>query len=54
MLPGMYVNACRAGGLQGSNTDLLLCAVSVRHRLPILTTANDFAMYGKVIPIALH
>ncbi len=49
-----YFNACRAKGLQGSNTDFLLCAVSVRHRLPILTTDDDFARYGKVIPIALH
>jgi predicted nucleic acid-binding protein len=49
-----YFNTCRAMGLQGSNTDFLLCAVSVRHRLPILTTDDDFTRYGRLLPIALH
>ena len=47
-------NACRAKGLQGSNTDFLLCAVSERHRMPLLTTDGDFLRYGTVIPVALH
>ena len=47
-------NTCRARGLQGSNTDFLLCAVAERHRLPILTTDDDFARYARVLPIAIH
>lgn len=42
-------NKCRARGVQGSNTDFLLCAVSQRHGLPILTTDKDFAHYAKVL-----
>ena len=49
-----FFNTCRAQGLQGSNTDFLVCAVSVRHRIPLLTTDADFSRYGKVIPVALH
>ena len=49
-----FFNACRAKGLQGSNTDFLLCAVSVRHRMPLLTTDRDFLRYATVIPLALH
>ena len=49
-----FFNACRAKGMQGSNTDFLLCAVSVRHRIPLLTTDGDFRRYAAVIPVALH
>lgn len=49
-----YFNACRAKGVQGSNTDFLLCAVSLGHRMPLLTTDADFVRYAKVIPVALH
>ena len=47
-------NTCRARGLQGSSTDFLLCAVAERHRLPILTTDEDFIRYARVLPIELH
>ena len=50
----VFFNACRAKGLQGSNTAFLLCAVSVRHRMPLLTTDGDFLRYAATIPIALH
>ena len=49
-----YFNACRAKGVQGSNTDFLLCAVSFGRRMPLLTTDDDFARYAKVIPLVLH
>lgn len=48
------LNTCRAHGLQGSNTDFLLCAVSERHRLPILTTDADFTLYARVLPVLLY
>ena len=49
-----FFNTCRAKGLQGSNTDFLLCSVSVRHGIPLLTTAVDFSRYARVAPVALH
>ena len=49
-----FFNTCRAKGLQGSNTDLLLCAVSARHRLPIMTTDADFRRYAAILPIVLY
>lgn len=49
-----HFNACRARGLQGSNTDFLLCAIANRRRMPILTTDRDFSRYATVIPIVLH
>jgi hypothetical protein len=49
-----HFNACRASGIQGSNTDFLLCAVAERRKLPILTTDSDFTRFAAVIPIALH
>ena len=36
-LAGQFFNTCRANGVQGSNTDFLICAASVNHDLPILT-----------------
>jgi predicted nucleic acid-binding protein len=49
-----FFNLCRAKGIQGPNTDLLICAAAVRHRLAIFTTDKDFAIYAKYLPIALH
>lgn len=47
-------NLCRAKGIQGSNTDFLLCAVAERYRIPILTTDDDFLKFGRVLPLRLH
>ncbi len=47
-------NFCRGGGLQGSNTDFLICAVAERHAMPILTTDDDFALFARHLPIELH
>ena len=48
-----YVNVCRARGIQGSNTDFLLCAVARRHAMPIFTDDDDFARYAKIVEIPL-
>jgi predicted nucleic acid-binding protein len=37
-----------------TGTDLLICAVAVRHGLKIFTTDTDFAAYARHIPIKLH
>ncbi len=49
-----HFNTCRARGVQGSNTDFLICAVAERRNLPILTTDVDFTRFAAVLPIALH
>ena len=47
-------NRCRAKGVQGSNTDFLICAVSIRRKLAILTTDKDFAGFARVLGLNLH
>jgi predicted nucleic acid-binding protein len=46
-------NRCRSKGVQGSNTDFLLCAVSLRSGFPILTTDADFGHFSKVLRVKL-
>lgn len=48
-----FLNFCRTKGVQGSNTDFLVCAVATRSRMPIYTTDNDFILYKKHLPISL-
>jgi predicted nucleic acid-binding protein len=47
-------NSCRRKGVQGSNTDFLICAVAQRHNLPILTIDGDFLLYQRHLPVRLH
>ena len=47
-------NTCRANGVQGSNTDFLICAVSINHQLPIFSVDNDFLNYQKHLPVLLY
>ena len=48
-----YSNFCRSKGIQGSHTDFLICAVSIRAKFQIYTTDNDFKHYSKHLPISL-
>lgn len=47
-------NLLRSKGVQGSNTDFLICALSLRHAMPIFTTDNDFTLFARHIPLRLH
>ena len=47
-------NTCRANGVQGSNTDFLICAVSINHQLSIFSVDNDFLNYQKHLPIIIN
>jgi len=47
-------NLCRSKGIQGSNTDFLICAVAVRNDFSIFTTDGDFHLFEKCLPIAIH
>ena len=49
-----FFNLCRSKGIQGSNTDFLICAVAVRHDLAVFTTDGDFPLFAKCLPIVLH
>jgi predicted nucleic acid-binding protein len=48
-----FFNRCRTSGIQGSNTDFLICAIATRNDFPILTTDQDFRYFVKVLPIVL-
>jgi predicted nucleic acid-binding protein len=52
-LAAEYYNICRSKGVQGSNTDFLICAVSHNKRFPIFTSDKDFEIFSKHIPITL-
>lgn len=47
-------NRCRSKGVQGSNTDFLLCALTIRHDLAIFTVDEHFKHYAKHLPVRLH
>jgi predicted nucleic acid-binding protein len=49
-----FNNSCRVKGIQGSNTDFLICAVAVNRNFSIFTTDKDFSLYAKYIPIELY
>lgn len=52
-LAAEFYNSCRRSGIQGSNTDFLICAVAYRRSYSILTTDGDFALFGEQLPISL-
>ena len=47
-------NRLRQRGVQGTGTDLLICAVAVRHGFKVFTIDTDFTVYANHIPIKLH
>jgi predicted nucleic acid-binding protein len=48
-----YFNTCRRQGIQGSNTDFLICAVAQRRNYQIFTTDRDFQNFQAHIPVDL-
>lgn len=53
-LAAEYFNVCLSNGIQGSQTDYLICAIAHRYNLKIFTEDNDFHHYQKYLPIKLH
>jgi predicted nucleic acid-binding protein len=53
-IAAQFFNQCRASGIQGSNTDFLICAVSVNNHWQIFTSDQDFLHFQKTIPIQLY
>lgn len=52
-LAAQLFNTCRSKGVQGSNTDFLLCAASINHGLPLLSLDGDFRNFQKHLPLRL-
>lgn len=53
-LAARFYNECRAQGIPGTTTDMLICAVAMQHDLAIFTIDGDFTRYASVLPICLH
>jgi predicted nucleic acid-binding protein len=49
-----FFNTCRSKGIQGSNTDFLICAVTFHRNFEIFTTDKDFVNYQQHLPIKLY
>lgn len=48
-----FFNLCRGKGIQGSNTDFLICAASTRKGMQIFTNDKDFEQYENLLKIEL-
>ena len=53
-LAAQSFNNCRQAGVQGSNTDFLICAVSINRQWPVLSLDKDFELYQKHLPLKLY
>lgn len=49
-----FFNLCRRKGVQGSNTDFLICAAAQRYELSIFTTDEDFVSFHDIMGVTLH
>ena len=49
-----YYNLSRRNGIQGSNTDFLICAAAVHFHLPILTMDQDFQHFQQCFSVELY
>lgn len=47
-------NMCRAKGIQGSNTDFLICAAAQQQSMQVMTTDQDFFRFKEVLGISLY
>ena len=52
-LAAEYFNICRRNGIQGANTDFLICATANRRNYEIFTTDKDFINFKQYLPIIL-
>ncbi len=53
-LAAEFFNTCRRNGIQGSNTDFLICAVAHNRGYSIFTMDKDFGNFQPYIPIVFH
>ncbi len=52
-LAAEFYNTCRTHGIQGANTDFLLCAVAHNRDWYIMTIDKDFESFQAYIPVRL-
>jgi predicted nucleic acid-binding protein len=48
-----FFNTCKRQGIQGSNTDFLICAFAVNRKLPVFSLDQDFVHFQKCLPVEL-
>ena len=53
-LAAQFFNQCRGKGVQGSNTDFLICAVVTRRDTSVFSRDRDFEAYERVLPVRQH
>jgi len=53
-LAAEFYNVTRNKGIQGSNTDFIICSLAHTHNMSIFTIDKDFVHYASVLPIKLH
>lgn len=53
IMAARFFNLCRHAGIQGSNTDFVICACAVSWEIPILSKDHDFRSYQKLLPIEI-
>ena len=53
-LAAEFYNLARGKGINGSNTDFLICSLAHAHNMSIFTTDKDFQLYASVLPIKLY
>jgi predicted nucleic acid-binding protein len=49
-----FFNQCRGRGVQGSNTDFLICAAAVRRDSSVFSTDRDFEAYERILQLRHH
>ncbi len=49
-----YYNLAQKNGIQGSNTDFLICSISNGYNMPIFTVDKDFELFKNILPIELY
>ncbi len=49
-----FYNHCRSHGIQGSNTDFLLCAVAYCHDFTVYTQDKDFYHFQQLLDFKLN
>ena len=53
-LAAEFYNLARSKGIQGSNTDFIICSLAHTHKMPIFTIDKDFVHYASILPIKLY
>ena len=53
-LAAEFFYTCRSQGIQGSNTDFLICACRTAWNVPVLTRDQDYGRYAEHVPVRVY